>query len=156
MLKKSENIPFYAKGLRFSCERCSRCCRYESGYVFLSIEDASRMAGALNMDYEDFRLAFCRWVSVGNGMARLSLKEKSNYDCILWSANKEGGCSVYNERPLQCRTFPFWPSIMGSKEYWEDTAANCPGIGKGSLYSYDSINERLSLSETELIISKRV
>ena len=31
--------PFYAEGLRFSCERCSACCRGEPGYVFLTKED---------------------------------------------------------------------------------------------------------------------
>ena len=97
---------------------------------------------------------------MGNGKAQLSLKEKSNLDCILWSlsqgANKEGGCSVYKERPLQCRAFPFWPSILDSKEYWEATAESCPGIGKGNLYSYDKISDWLSMHKNEPIISKKV
>ncbi|MDR3247725.1 MAG: YkgJ family cysteine cluster protein, partial [Treponema sp.] len=41
--------PFYANGLRFSCTRCSSCCRYESGYVFLSPEDVDVLAKAQDL-----------------------------------------------------------------------------------------------------------
>ena len=160
MLKRSENNPFYANGLRFSCKRCSRCCRYDSGYVFLSENDALRMAAALKMSNKEFTAAFCRWISIGNGQAQLSLKEKSNYDCILWSLNagdsSEGGCSVYNERPLQCRAFPFWQSMLASEESWETASLECPGMGKGSLYSRDSINDWLSMQENEPIMLRKV
>lgn len=28
-------------------------------------------------------------------------------------------CSIYDARPLQCRTYPYWPRIMHSRETWE-------------------------------------
>ena len=162
MPQKSEKTPFYASGLRFSCERCSGCCRYDSGYVFLSRKDTTRMAAALNMGCEEFAGIFCRWISVGNGLAHLSLKEKSNFDCVLWTINagEGGGCSVYNERPLQCRAFPFWPSMLASRESWEAAAGDCPGMGKGSFYSYNSINNLINewqaMRKNEPIMSRRV
>jgi len=154
MEKVKEKSPFYTKGLRFSCTLCSDCCRHESGYVFLSEKDASMLGKALNMGHTEFIRTFCRWIPSFNGTEQLSLKEKSNYDCIFWSSGKtpNGGCSVYEARPLQCRSFPFWPSIVKSIDSWEFTAESCPGIGQGSLHSGDSIKKWLALRQKEPII----
>ena len=149
-----QNSPFYAQGLRFSCIRCSSCCRYDSGYVFLSGKDASLLGAALNMGYREFTETFCRWVPSANGTEQLSLKEKSNNDCIFWVA--EGGCSVYETRPLQCRAFPFWSSVVSSRKNWEITAADCPGVDRGMLHSRDSIENWLVQRENEPIISRSI
>jgi Fe-S-cluster containining protein len=122
---------FYAEGLRFSCGRCSSCCRYEQGYVFLSWKDLDSLAAALNMERQECMTAWCRWVSFGDGPEYLSLKEKLNYDCVFW----DKGCTVYQQRPLQCRTFPFWDSILVSAAAWENAGRECPGIGRGKLHS---------------------
>ena len=70
----------------------------------------------------------------------VSLKEKDNYDCIFLGEN---GCSIYEGRPLQCRTYPFWPSIVESRENWESEKRSCPGIGKGPIINKDTIEELL-------------
>ncbi|MDR2135106.1 MAG: YkgJ family cysteine cluster protein [Treponema sp.] len=124
-----EQLPFYSGGLRFSCTRCSACCRYESGYVFLSREDLDILAAALDMAGGDFVKTWCRWVPLGGGTEYLSLKEKLNDDCIFW----KDGCTVYRSRPLQCRTFPFWDSVVVSAEAWESAGRGCPGMGRGEL-----------------------
>ena len=154
MPKESEKSPFYAQGLRFSCTRCSVCCRYESGFVFLSEKDASLLGDALNMGFSAFTEAYCRWIRAENGDLQLSLKEKSNYDCIFWAKEPVEGCAVYDKRPLQCRSFPFWPSIVDSKDNWEMAARDCPGMGRGKLHSQDSINKWLTAREEEPIISR--
>ena len=141
---------FYAQGLRFSCTRCSACCRYEEGYVFLSGKDVSLLAEALKVEYEEFKEIYCRWIPLLNGKKQLSLKEKANYDCILW----DRGCSVYESRPLQCRAFPFWPHAVGSRSAWEAVSVDCPGIGRGDLHSGDSIEKWLALQQNEPIISR--
>jgi len=126
--------------------------------VFLSEKDVSSLEAALKMGYEEFTGTFCRWVSwfpegTGeNGTERLSLKEKPNYDCIFWVS--EGGCSVYETRPLQCRAFPFWLSALNSGKSWEMTSEHCPGIGQGTLHSPESIEKWLVLRQNEPIISR--
>ena len=45
----------------------------------------------------------------------------------------EGGCSIHEAKPTQCRIFPFWPELVDSRRAWRKTAAYCPGIGKGPL-----------------------
>jgi Fe-S-cluster containining protein len=143
--------PFYADGIRFSCIRCSSCCRYESGYVFLSQKDVRSLAAKLEMAYTDFIETYCRWVPQGNGFERLSLKEKSSLDCIFW----QEGCTVYEQRPLQCRAYPFWEHLLCSWENWQAASADCPGMGKGTLHAGEEIEAWLYSQRAELIISRR-
>lgn len=145
-------MPFYAGGLRFSCTRCSDCCRKESGFVFLSENDLSRLAHAFQMEYTAFIKTWCRWVSFSRGTERLSLKEKSNFDCIFWNNQ----CTVYHARPLQCRSFPFWDSTLGSREAWENTGNDCPGINNGELHDFAKITRFLGQMEEELIIEREI
>jgi Fe-S-cluster containining protein len=140
--------PFYAGGLRFTCKRCSSCCRHESGYVFLSREDLDAMAAAQEMGCGEFVKTWCRWVSFGQELEYLSLKEKANYDCIFW----KDGCVVYPSRPLQCRTFPFWDSIVCSAAAWEKAGLECPGIGEGEFYSMARIEERAQARLSQPVI----
>ncbi|MDR2760152.1 MAG: YkgJ family cysteine cluster protein [Spirochaetaceae bacterium] len=143
--------PFYSSGLYFSCTRCSACCRYDPGYVFLSKKDVEILAAELKMDYSEFIEVYCRWVPQGGGPDRLSLKEKSNYDCVFW----KDGCSVYKGRPLQCRNFPFWYSILASFETWKIAAESCPGIGKGNHHNMDYIESCLAQGRAESIITRK-
>jgi Fe-S-cluster containining protein len=101
---------------------------------------------------------YCRWApaawgaewGIGRGGECLSLKEKSNYDCIFWNQ----GCTVYAARPVQCRTFPFWRSVVSAAETWEIAASGCPGIGSGPLYSREQIEARLAEREAEPVIER--
>ena len=164
MLKTREKSPFYINGLYFSCSRCSACCRYESGYVFLSKKDMSGLAAALNMKNNEFIETYCRWIPSSNSAYQLALKEKSNYDCIFWSntlstefqpeSPVKGGCSVYQARPLQCRAFPFWSSVVCDIKSWNFTAGDCPGMGRGNLHTRDSIEKWLALRQNEPIMTK--
>jgi Fe-S-cluster containining protein len=146
------DLPFYAAGLRFSCTRCSSCCRKESGFVYLSENDLSRLTNVFQMDYTAFIATWCRWVPWGHGSERLSLREKSTCDCILWN----GGCTVYRERPLQCRTFPFWDSTLCSQEAWMNTGNGCPGINTGELYERETIERFLRSMDDEPVIEREI
>ena len=140
--------PFYADGLKFSCTRCSACCRHESGFVYLSENDLSRLANEFGMDYTAFVEAWCRWIPFTEGRERLSLKEKSNFDCIFWNAM----CTVYHARPLQCRTFPFWDHILCSPQAWEAAGEGCAGIDRGQLHSREEIEGLVSQMGEEPVI----
>ena len=131
---------FYEKGLRFECTGCRYCCSCEPGYVFLSRKDAMRLAEATGLSLDAFIEVYCRKIDMGV-FKLISLKEKENFDCIFLS---ETGCSVYDARPEQCRTYPFWASVMEDRESWDNEASSCPGIGKGRLYSKREIERLLS------------
>ncbi|AEF85186.1 conserved hypothetical protein [Treponema primitia ZAS-2] len=140
--------PFYANGLLFSCTRCSECCRIDPGFVFLRKKDTEILVSALKMKYTEFVETYCRWVPGFDGTEQLSLKEKANYDCIFW----DRGCSVYESRPLQCRTFPFWPSMLESAKYWK--SMSCPGMGKGALHTRGEIELFLAQQRAEPVIER--
>ena len=91
------------------------------------------------MSKEEFLSLYTRDVDYGLYYL-VSLKEKDNYDCIFLGEN---GCSIYEGRPLQCRTYPFWPSIVESRGNWEREKNSCPGIGKGTVVDKKTIQEML-------------
>ena len=144
------NKPFYEKGLRFSCTRCSECCRLGPGYVFLSMNDLELLAEGFQMKYTGVMQKYCRWVPFPGGKKQLSLREKPGYDCIFW----QNGCTVYRSRPLQCRTFPFWESILSTRKTWENLS--CPGVNNGTLYKWEYIENCLAQRRAEPVLIRGV
>lgn len=85
---------------------------------------------------------------MGTGFA-LCLKERPNFDCVFWT---EAGCSVYEARPVQCSTYPFWSTLVETEGSWREEARDCPGIGRGGLLSREEIEERLWRRRSEATI----
>ncbi len=131
---KAEQTPWYADGLRFECTRCGRCCQGE-GYVWVRPERIRAIAEFLGLTTTAFARRYVRRV---NG--RLSLVEKDRADCVFW--DRETGCEIYSVRPVQCRTFPFWPEHLESPEAWKGLAAEVPGIGRGRRHDAREIRRR--------------
>ena len=131
----SESKAWYApRGLCFTCTGCGNCCRGpETGYVFVTPPEIETLAKRLGISLDEFGSKYLRKVLGG----QLSLTEKANLDCVFWAEGK--GCEVYEDRPTQCRTFPFWPEVIESAEIWKEEAVHCPGMGKGKRYSPDEI-----------------
>ncbi len=124
--------PWYAEGLRFACQQCGKCCRGpEPGYVWVTEAEIEKLARRLGMSVDAFGKLYLRRIG-----GRYSLVERANHDCIFW----ENGCTVYEDRPEQCRTFPFWPEFIESKQAW-GTIAWCRGKDQGKLYSKDEIEK---------------
>ena len=142
------DTPFFAAGLRFDCTRCQRCCRIDPGVVLLSQNDLDQLSAFLDLPEREVRERYCRVVDMG-GVMQLSLREQANYDCVLW---EEGGCSVYAARPLQCRSFPFWPAQLADEESWRMAGEDCPGIDSGPLHSAIEIDYWLSRREAEPLV----
>ncbi|MDC7246292.1 MAG: YkgJ family cysteine cluster protein [Sphaerochaetaceae bacterium] len=133
---------FYEDGLAFTClPGCRYCCAVEPGFVFLSMNDLQRLCSFTQKPVKDFVAEFCIKVPMGSHHY-LSLKERDNHDCIFLG---EKGCTVYESRPVQCSTYPFWAHVLSSGKSWEEEKKWCPGIGKGVLHSKEKIDEQLSL-----------
>ena len=130
--------PWYAEGLRFKCTGCGDCCTGGPGYVWVTQEEIDALATRLNLSSAEFERRFVRYVGV-----RRSLKERKNYDCVFLDANRR--CTVYEDRPRQCRTWPFWNSNIVSPEAWQRTCEACPGSGQGKLYSLEAIEEQAAV-----------
>ena len=48
-------------------------------------------------------------------------------------------CTVYESRPTQCRTFPFWPEHVGTRGGWRKLKSYCPGIGQGDFVPLQAV-----------------
>ena len=104
-----------------ACEECGgKCCIGESGYIWVNREEIKNIAKFLNLDVEEFMFEYLRKVDY-----RYSLKEikKGNsYECIFF---EDGKCKIYEVRPTQCRTFPFWDFFKDDYSY---LLKECPGV----------------------------
>lgn len=120
--------PWWSEGLRFTCQGCGRCCRGEPGAIWFSPEEEGRLVTALGMDPASFRRRYVTRI-----WGAPSLRERPGGDCVLLDPDT-GRCGVYAVRPLQCRTYPFWPSVVVSPESWRDHARRCPGMDQGRLW----------------------
>ena len=111
--------------MRFECQAgCTACCE-QHGYVYLTEEDIVRIAGHLGLEVAEFEE---RSVFRTKNLRRLRVPGPVRCEFL-----RDGGCSIHEVKPVQCRTFPYWPELVGHKKHWEDTGKYCPGIGKGEL-----------------------
>ena len=52
-------------------------------------------------------------------------------------------CGVYEGRPSQCRTWPFWPENMNARTWSREIRSFCPGVDQGKLYTPEEIRDPL-------------
>lgn len=123
MSKESEKKTWYDQGLRFKCTACGKCCTGPTGYVWLSAPEIERMAKHLKLSVQDFSMKYLRYVK--GRYALLETLNQGNYDCVFL---KENQCQLYESRPDQCKSYPFWPSILSSEQSWKNEALRCEGI----------------------------
>jgi len=136
MASDESDKPWYADGLAFTCKQCHRCCRAsQPGWVYTNPREALRIARRLELSEEQFRRSYLRQDPGGE----MVLQVAPNGDCIFW----QDGCSIYEVRPRQCRTFPFWPENLAEPADWEEATQQCAGAGSGRLYSLDEIGSVL-------------
>jgi uncharacterized protein len=121
------NDPWFHEGLKFGCTGCGDCCTGAPGYVWVNKAEIEALATAMRIDVTEFERRYVRKVGI-----RKSLIEWGNGDCIFFHGESRT-CQVYDVRPRQCRTWPFWPSNLASPETWQDTAERCPGCNRGRL-----------------------
>ncbi len=133
---KKEPVPFWKNGIRFECQGSGKCCtsRGSYGFVYLTIEDRRRFAKYFKIPTASFTKKYCEMTG-----GHFHLRDIKN-DCEFLSDKK---CTVYEARPIQCRTWPFWPENMNAKTWKRDVVAFCPGIGKGKTHSAKSIQKVL-------------
>lgn len=124
--------PWYRDGLSFECTRCGACCTGAPGYVWVNAEEIARLAAFRGEPVAAFSRKFVR--RVGDAY---SLIERPGGDCIFW--DKSSGCTVYPARPVQCRTWPFWPENLETPDDWENVKGICPGSGRGQWFSLEEI-----------------
>ena len=128
--------PYYQKtqGLRFECTRCGDCCT-RPGPVYLPRKELHRIAEFIGLSPRAFRARY--HVHPVDGVP--SIDPGDDKPCPFYDSDT--GCTVFEIRPTQCRTFPFWPELVGRKRSWEKTARGCEGIHQGRRHTPLEIEE---------------
>jgi Fe-S-cluster containining protein len=135
------NQPWYKDGLRFKCMQCGGCCTGAPGFVWVNKAEIEALAGAIRVDVVEFERRYVRKVGI-----RKSLIEFANGDCVFFSSESRS-CQVYEHRPRQCRTWPFWGSNLATPADWEDMCERCPGGNRGPLTPLGKIQARLDIMD---------
>lgn len=146
MGKKKER--FYDNGLKFACTGCGGCCKLDGGKVFLTGQEVETMSEFLDISTDSFIEQYVK----NKEYEKYLLKDGQNDNCIFLEDER---CKVYPVRPIQCKTFPFWPENMKSLYRWKIIAEECPGIGQGHLFIAAEITEVLNNRQTVEILIDR-
>ena len=105
-----------------ACTSCpGYCCRW-GGYVWITEGEMIKMAGIMKLSLEDFANEY-----VKAAYGRFSLQERlrdGEYHCAMFDPFNNR-CLVYDARPKQCRTFPYWEKY---RENYVKLLGLCPGI----------------------------
>jgi Fe-S-cluster containining protein len=124
---------WFKDGLRFECTQCGDCCTGAPGYVWVNAAEIADLANHLQLSVDEFEKKYVRKIGI-----RKSLIEYENGDCVFFDGEARK-CTVYEARPRQCKTWPFWDSNINSPKSWKQTCQVCPGSGTGKLYTVDEI-----------------
>lgn len=126
-------------GLRFRCTMCGNCCTGPPGTVQLDEHELRTLASRLGLSQADFIERYTKPMTGAQGGAQHSLTERLTafgYDCVFLDRESVPGkaiCGVYEDRPAQCRTWPFWKRNLADERAWDRASATCPGINTGPL-----------------------
>lgn len=123
-------------GLRFACTQCGNCCSGPPGYVGFTDEEGRAIARTLGVTHERFLDEYTRDTPEGRSIKDIRAAGSSSWDCVFLDRAPDGKalCTIYDARPAQCRTWPFWSSNLRSRAAWQSSTSMCPGLNKGTLH----------------------
>ncbi|MDD1760861.1 MAG: YkgJ family cysteine cluster protein [Methanothrix sp.] len=109
--------------LGFSCLRCGECCRGEDNSVLVFPREVRRICAAAGL----------AWLEVAGPPEDGEWGRDGSFHTLEWRLKKdgescrfyqEGRCSIYMDRPLLCRTYPFY------LDRGELMHSECRGLGR--------------------------
>lgn len=110
-----------------ACFECKgKCCTGESGYIYVNRDEIEKISSFLDMNVRDFASEYL--YKKGYKYSIKELKIANSYECVFYDSNING-CKIYEARPTQCKTFPFWDYF---KTKIDELQLECPGVILGS------------------------
>jgi Fe-S-cluster containining protein len=122
----------------FRCTACGICCQGR-GSVYFSRPEMAQVARFL-------KYGRARWKALKEKLIQSEqaglLIHSAGQSC-LFLVNKK--CAIYPVRPLQCKSYPFWPSNFQSKASLGELREECPGSlkGSGAFFSLQQVQQKI-------------
>jgi len=130
---------FEQRPLRFHCTGCGQCCSGDPDYyVFLNVGESEAIRRRLGVTLRWFKRRYLRRTPQGE----LVINNQGGGRCVF--LDKDNRCRIYGVRPLQCRTYPFWPEVVNSRTMWRAEAGRCEGIDHGEVVPVARIRSLLA------------
>lgn len=106
------------------CREClGNCCIGESGYIWVTPKEIENIAKFLNISIDEVKISYLDKIKYRFSIKEIEMDE-NNFACIFFDINKRG-CKIYEVRPTQCKSFPFWDYFKDKKE---EVKKECPAI----------------------------
>jgi uncharacterized protein len=103
----------------FTCTTCGSCC-CEEGYVFFNSHEIELCAEFLGISTYSFKKKYLTKIS-----SRYAHEVKKNSSCVFLENSK---CIINDQKPEQCRTFPYWEEYIGIRGELVNFDRPCRGI----------------------------
>lgn len=118
---------WFDNSISFACTACGKCCTSGgSTKVFVNRREIQNIAHNVGLEEDLFVTKYVDERLDDSGRVLKSLKKHSTKSqCTFLSGKK---CTIYKDRPTQCRTYPYWPHIMIGSAEWKGEARGCEGI----------------------------
>jgi len=118
-MKRQKGYPFVFDST--ACDSClGNCCTGSSGYIWLTMPEIENIAAYLQISVSEMIKKYTYREDGKFSLEEIQLS-KGNYACIFFKDR----CTIYEVRPEQCRTFPFWPHF---KKRPREVIRECPGV----------------------------
>lgn len=117
---------WWKDGLTFGCTGCGRCCQNE-GEVWFDTDEFYELCQNLKMPFTEALDKYSE--SVIGGWIKMKSKDESDTACVFLDTDGKT-CTVYESRPVQCKSYPYWPNLLVSRSTWDAEAVlpeNQPG-----------------------------
>ncbi len=116
----------HPKNINFNCNKCGICCGdtdNKTRRILLLKPDADHIANHTNQQI----CTFARQTPEKNPYIYEMKKNPQDGKCIFLKNNQ---CTIYEQRPLICKFYPFELSTSKERHYIFKFTQECPGISK--------------------------
>jgi uncharacterized protein len=127
-LRAEANTWWLKDELNFKCTGCGKCCSND-GEVWLDKDEFVEIADSMDLSFESFLEDYSTDVKMD--WVKIKEKEGERGKSCIFLGDDGKTCKIYKHRPVHCRTYPFWPSLLVNKATWDSEMVvpdNVPGM----------------------------
>ena len=136
----------YPPNVGFSCNRCGLCCgdtEEKTRHILLLQSEVNGISAETSLLIEDFAEQIA-----DRAPYLYEMKKPGKGKCFFL---KDNHCSIYSQRPLICRFYPFELKFVADKEtHVFSFTLECLGIGKGKTMTKADFEELFLLAQARL------